>query len=248
MDSQFERIHAANTLPREAVHMLNRSGFLVIPGPLSGQRFDELAEAYDQLMTPACGPEFKVGTTTTRMSDLLSVNTIFDEVFVYPPLLEACSQLIGEPFRLSSFLARTLRAGTPAQELHADLPRSSEDAPLFGFILMIDRFRRDNGATRFVPGSHHWPNVPSDIVSDTRAQYPGEVLASGEPGTMVLFNAAIWHGHTANVTARPRRSIQGYFVKRNVAQGFCFRDRLAAHVQTRMSSLARYLLALDEVR
>src|SRR5436309_5817387 len=58
------------------------------------------------------------------MSDLLSFNSVFDEVFLYPPLLEACSHLIGEPFKLSSFLARTVRPRTPAQELHVVRIRS----------------------------------------------------------------------------------------------------------------------------
>ena len=62
---------------------------------------------------------------------------------------------------------------------------------------------------------------------------------------LILFNGAIWHGHTANVTRKPRRSIQGYFVKRSAAQAFSFRSRAAEHVQARMNSLARYLLALD---
>jgi hypothetical protein len=62
------------------------------------------------------------------MSDLLTYASVFDDVYLYPPLLEACSHVIGEPFKLSSFLARTVRGGTPAQELHADLARGSEDA------------------------------------------------------------------------------------------------------------------------
>ena len=126
-----------------------------------------------------------------------------------------------------------------------DLSRTSEDAPLFGFILTVDAFRKENGATRFVPGSRQWPDVPTDRLPDLRAEYSGEILALGDPGTMILFNAAIRHGHTANVTERPRRSIQGYFVKRSAAQAFCFRSRLAEHVQARMSSRARHLLALD---
>ena len=246
MDSRFERIRAANTLAREVVTVLNRDGFVSIPGPLSGDRFNNLAEAYDQAMAEACGPDLNAGSSTTRMSDLLSFGPVFDEVFLYPPLLEACSHFIGEPFKLSSFMARTLRPGTLAQELHVDLSRTSKDAPLFGFILMVDAFRKENGATRFVPGSHDWPDVPSDRLPDPRAKYPGEILAFGEPGTIILFNAAVWHGHTANITEMPRRSIQGYFVRRKATQGFCFRSRLAEHIQTRMSLLARYLLALDE--
>ncbi len=225
---------------------LAASGFVTIPGPLSGERFNGLLTAYDDLMTAACGPDFNVGSTTTRMSDLLSFSSAFNEVFLYPPLLEACGNVVGERFKLSSFLARTLRTGTPAQELHADLPRDSEDSPLLGFILMIDPFREENGATRFIPGSHLWDDLPRDRVSDTRAKYPGEVLGCGEPGTMILFNAAIWHGHTANLTLCGRRSIQGYFVRRNARSGFDFRNRLPDAVRTRLSPLERYLLGIDE--
>lgn len=161
-------------------------------------------------------------------------------------LYEACGHCISEPFKLSSILGRTLRAGSSAQELHVDLPRTSENSPLFGFILMVDPFREENGATRFVPGSHRWPDVPSDRVPDARSTYPGEILVCGEPGTMILFNAAVWHGHTANVTSRARRSVQGYFVRRAVMQGFDFRSQLCDQVQTRMCPRARYLLALDD--
>jgi hypothetical protein len=180
------------------------------------------------------------------MSDLLNYGSIFDDVYLYTPLLEACSHLIGEPFKLSSLLARTLRAGTPSQELHADLTSGSGDAPLLGFILMIDSFREENGATRFVPTSQNWTDLPSDRLCDTRAKYPGEVLCCGERGVMIIFNGAIWHGHTANVTSYARPSIQGYFVRRSARSGFDFRNRLLPAARTRMNPSARYLLALDD--
>jgi ectoine hydroxylase-related dioxygenase (phytanoyl-CoA dioxygenase family) len=232
--------------PSKPSTALKLDGFATIPGPFSANEVDGLPEAYDQVMRDSCGPDFNVGSATTRMSDLLSLTSAFDEVFLYAPLLEACSHVIRAPFKLSSFLARTLRPGTPAQELHVDLARRSEDAPMFGFILTVDPFKRENGATRFVPGSHEWPDVPTDRLSNPRAEHPGEILACADPGTMIVFNAAVWHGHTANVTQKPRRSIQGYFVRRNAKQGFCFRSRLPEEVQARMSSLARYVLALDE--
>ena len=45
------------------------------------------------------------------MSDLLTYASVFHDVYLYPPLLEACSHIIGEPFKLSSFLARELSEG-----------------------------------------------------------------------------------------------------------------------------------------
>jgi hypothetical protein len=246
MDVQFQQIYSGSTLPSQLARQLVESGFAVVPGPVSGDALSELTAAYDEVMAVAAGPEFKIASNTTRVSDLLTYASVFDDVFVYPPLLEACGHVIGEPFKLSSFLARTLRGGMPAQELHADLARGSEDSPLLGFILMIDSFREENGATRFVPTSHNWTDLPCDRLSDTRAKYPGEVLGCGERGAMIIFNGAIWHGHTANVTSDSRRSIQGYFVRRSARSGFDFRNRLFPATRSRMSPLARYLLALDD--
>jgi hypothetical protein len=229
-----------------AVRELSNAGFLSIPGPFDSQRFSALADAYDEAMAAAGGPDYSIGSTTTRMSDLLSSSEIFDQVFLYKPVLEICRRFFRQDFKLSSFLARVLRPGTPVQALHADLPRNSEDAPLLGFILMIDPFREENGGTRFVPGSHKWAGVPADSMADTRAQHPREIVTCGAAGTMLLFDAAIWHGHTANVTTHERRSIQGYFVRRAARQGFDFRNRLDERVKSRFNPLARHLLALDE--
>ena len=49
--------------------------------------------------------------------------------------------MIGVPFKLSSFQARTLRPASSAQGLHVDVARQSPDWPLLGFILMVDEFR-----------------------------------------------------------------------------------------------------------
>jgi len=246
VDDQFQQIYTTSSLPSQSVRQLVESGFVVVPGPLSSDSFNELTAAYDEVMAVAAGPDFNIGSATTRMSDLLTYASVFDDVYLYPPLLEACSHVIEGPFKLSSFLARSLRGGTPAQELHADLARGSEDAPLLGFILMIDSFREENGATRFVPTSHNWTDLPRDRLSDARAKYSGEVLGCGERGTMIIFNGAIWHGHTANMTRESRRSIQGYFVRRSARSGFDFRNRLLPAARNRMSPLARYLLALED--
>ena len=246
MDNHFQQICSGGALSSQSAGQLLESGFLIIPGPAYGDRLNEVTTAYDEVMATASGPDFKLASTTTRMSDLLNHRSVFDGIYVHPPLLEACSRIIAEPFKLSSFLARTLRAGAPSEELHADLARGSDDAPLLGFILMIDSFREENGATRFVPSSHNWMDLPRDRLADPRAKHSGEILGCGDRGTMILFNGAIWHGHTANTTRQARRSIQGYFVRRGARSGFDFRNRLHSAVRTRMSPLARYLLALDE--
>jgi ectoine hydroxylase-related dioxygenase (phytanoyl-CoA dioxygenase family) len=159
-------------------------------------------------MKPSCGSDFKVGSTTDRR--YFRDEIAFDDVCQHHLLLAICRQLIGHSVKLRSILGRTLRAGSPAQPLHADVAPDSADAPVVAFILMLDAFTPANGATRFIPGSQSWPD-PSSLLQDPRLDCEGEVLTCGAAGSMIVFNASVWHGHAANTTPRARRSIQGYF-------------------------------------
>jgi hypothetical protein len=107
------------TLPVTSVQQLIESGFVVIPG-VSSPRFPELSSAYDEVMNSGGSPDFKIGSPTIRMYDFVNRGPAFDDIYIYPPLLEACRRVIGEPFKLSSLLGRTLRSGSAAQELHVD--------------------------------------------------------------------------------------------------------------------------------
>jgi ectoine hydroxylase-related dioxygenase (phytanoyl-CoA dioxygenase family) len=40
-------------------------------------------------------------------------------------------------------------------DIHVDVERTSTGWPLLGFIFMVDEFTANNGATRFIAGSHH---------------------------------------------------------------------------------------------
>src|SRR5215813_6058096 len=78
MDDQFQQICSGSTLPSQSVRQLVQSGFVVVPGPLTGDRFDELTAAYDEVMAAATGSDFKIASTTTRTSDLLNYASVFD--------------------------------------------------------------------------------------------------------------------------------------------------------------------------
>jgi len=243
VDAEFIRIASGHALRADAARQLAESGFVILPNAVSTERLAVISATYDEVMSLGSGPNFKIGSTTTRLYFADCV-LAFEEVYRHPPLLEASANLIGRPFKLSSLLGRTLRAGSPAQDLHADLARDCPDAPMAAFILMLDPFQPDNGATRFVPGSQNWPDVPSDRRADPRSECAGQVIAYGDAGSVVVFNGAVWHGHTANLSSRARRSIQGYLVRRSANTGLAFSDRSLHGTHARTSSLTRYLLGL----
>src|SRR6185295_5037537 len=108
----------------------------------------------------------------------------FDDLYTLEPVLSACLDTIGPQFKLSSFSGRTVQPGAAQQRLHVDV-RPDEDAwPLLGFIVMVDEFREDNGATRFVPGSHRAEPVTAR-EGNQRPDVDAHVLACGEPGSVI---------------------------------------------------------------
>ena len=244
MTAWFDILAATNALPADAASNLRHRGFDVLPGPVPGDRVTALADAYTAAVSSATGTDVRVGSTSTRVSDFVNRGEAFDELYIFPPLLDACCRVIGRPFKLSSLAARTLRPHSSAQELHVDVQRGSADWPILGFILMVDAFRPENGATRFVPGSHEWLIAPEDTISDVRADHDAQVLACGPAGSLLVFNGSAWHGHTANRSDQPRRSIQGHFIPRDGQAATDFAARMQPHTYARLSPLARYVLAL----
>jgi hypothetical protein len=233
-----------SALSMEAASELHERGFVVLPAAVPTDRRDRLANAYAAAVASATGDDTRIGSTSTRVSDFVNRGAEFDDLYVFRSLLDAASHVIGRPFKLSSLHARTVRPHTPAQDLHVDVPRDSADWPLLGFILMVDAFRPDNGATRFVPGSHRWPGTPADTLADLRAEFDGQVLACGAAGSLLVFNGSAWHGHAPNTSSEPRRSIQGAFIPRDGRAGTDFAARMSPETRARLSPLARYVLAL----
>jgi hypothetical protein len=240
----FSTLAAGSEIPMDAASELQERGFVVLPGPVPSDRMEWLVNAYTAAVASATGDDIRIGSTSTRVSDFVNRGAEFDGLYVFPPLLEACCRVIGGPFKLSSLLARILRPREPAQELHVDVPRDSADWPLLGFILMVDEFRPDNGATRLVPGSHRWPGVPEDTLSDPQAEHDGQVLACGDAGSLLIFNGSTWHGHGANTSSGPRRSLQGAFIPRDGRAATDFAARMQPETRARLGPLARYVLAL----
>ena len=263
MSDWFNTLAAGHELPAQATSELKERGFVVLPCVVTARSMERLTAAYTEAVTSATGDDIRVGSTSTKVSDFVNRGAAFDDLYIFPPLLEACCQVIGGPFKLSSLHARTLRAGAHPQELHVDVPRNSADWPLLGFILMVDDFRPDNGTTRFVPGSHWRSGTPEDPMSDMRAAHEGEVLAEhdgevlaphdgevlacGAAGSLLVFNGSTWHGHTANASNRPRRSIQGAFIPREGRAATDFAARMQPETRTRLSLLAHIVLALPSV-
>jgi hypothetical protein len=240
----YHSIAAQSQLPADVATQLRNTGFVVLPGPATLGGIERLSAAYDRAVATADAADVRVASST-RVTDFVNRGPEFDGIYVFPPLLAACCLIIGQPFKLSGTRARTLEPGAPAEALHVDAKPGADGWPLVGFIMMVDEFDAENGATRFVPGSHLKPCDPGEVTAHLTSAHEDEVLACGPAGSMIIFNASVWHSHTANRSRRRRRSLQGHFIPRDGRASVDHAARMKPDVLGRIGNIARYVLAIE---
>ncbi len=235
------------TGPRTAVTAeLAAAGFCVLRGVVPAAKMSRVSAAYDRAFAAGTAPDLKHSSAggSTRLTDFVTRDAEFDDLYVLEPVLSACFDTLGPQFKLSSFSGRTVQPGAASQGLHVVVRRDEDAWPLLGFILMVDEFREDNGATRFVPGSH-LAEPTSAREGKQRPDDDAHVLACGEPGSVIVYLGSTWHGYSANSSSSPRRSIQGAYIPRSGTAAVQWRSRLSAETLGRLSPSARRVLAID---
>lgn len=237
MDANFATTPEV-TLSSGTAADLEQHGFVVVPNFIPSDTIESFVRAYDHAVAAADPTDIHIGRASTRVNDFVNRGPPFEDLCFVPLLQDAAALVIGLQFRLSSFHARTLHPGAENQELHVDVSRHSADWPLLGAIIMVDGFTPENGATRFVPGSHRWPESP---VAGTIPPH-GSVLACGPAGSVVLFNGSTWHGYSSNRTTRPRRSLQAACIPRGGHAATPFLSRMPAATRARLSPAALRVL------
>jgi hypothetical protein len=194
----------------EPLRSVQTNGFCVIDGCIPSSTMTALSTAYDRAVVNASLENTHQGRSSTRVNGLLHADPVFGSLYENEILHAVSRMVIDGPFKLSCLHARSLHPRCEMGEFHIDFRADEEPFPLVSFIYMIDEFTESNGATRFVAGSHHRKNGPT--ASDEAKCREQSVPACGPPGSVIIFDGRVWHGHGANSNSVPRRSVQGSFI------------------------------------
>jgi len=227
---------------------LDEDGFLPLPGILSTGQLQVIRRRLAELSAAEgdrAGIEVHQEEGADRLADLVNKDPVFEVCFTTPRVLAAVAHVLGD-FTLSSLNSRAALAGSGHQRLHTDWgePVPAGDYQVCNSIWLIDDFTPANGPTRVVPGSHRSGRLPGQALADPRAPYPGEVTLLGQAGTVVIFNAHLWHGGTRNTTQRPRRALHSYFCRRGRKQQLDQQAYLRPETLARLSPAARHILGV----
>lgn len=180
-------------------------GYTVIERAASGELVESLKAAVlriereHNLQTAKTSFE---GFKTLRINNLLTYDDIFWEVPLHENVLPVVEKVLDKECLLSSFCSLVLGPGQEAQPIHEDtqlIPLPRPHIPItINAIWALSDFREDNGATRFIPGSHkldHSPEYGKDYAALTATMPAGSVL---------LFDSALWHGSGPNASDERR--------------------------------------------
>ena len=109
--------------------------------------------------------------------------------------------------------------GSNPQGWHSDWPFNQKhaaiieapypDTPmLLTVIFMLSPFTSENGGTWLVPGSHRIPNNWTQVYGeDNLSAHPSRIQATGDQGSVLIFDSRMWHAVPTNGTNEVRAGL-----------------------------------------
>lgn len=196
---------------------LRSQGITKLPGLISEPTAIAIREKINHYREAAMAdPEIAANVARRkrhRIGCLLERDTVFTEMLLDDAVLSVCKQLLTENLLCSSWSSHTLLPGFQSIAWHRDYPHWS-DCSVGGQVLalqvfwLLDEFRRDNGATQFLPTSHMVEMTPAiDACIDHG------LTMTGSPGDVFITDARVFHTSMPNTSVKPRTCLIGSYIQ-----------------------------------
>lgn len=183
---------------------LDRDGFTVVPGALDARWLERLRLAFEH------APAQRDGTQHVTLDEATPELAAWTALKQHPVVLATARHVLGPTFTVRDLHGRNPLPGFGQQGLHADWMERADATQFFVVtaIWMIDAFTAENGATRLVPGTHRLPRAVPKRLAQPSSVHPEERIATGDAGSVLVFNGHTWHAGRRNDSRGPRRAGQ----------------------------------------
>jgi len=245
---------SAPALSDEIRIRLRDDGIAVVPAVLTADEVDTIKEALGAAVERAVAkgqPLYRDGVDpndrNVRVLELIGVAPVFEQLVVHPVAQALVAAVLGEHALLSSFSANIAYPGSGSMGLHSDLMAVLPEPWLAPYgvnvLFYLHDTDEDNGATRYLPGSHHFTTGAEASDADLARTVPIEAPA----GSMIAVDGRVWHTSGANRSAtRDRAVLISFYVAHFIRTQYNWHALLEEGTRARLPAALRALLGLDE--
>jgi len=195
---------------------IERDGFTILEDVFSPARATQFCECIRQIERDHLHPlepgETEDDSSFYRTAGLLRIDPMFWDVPIDPIVTQVVEGVLGQDFLLSTFSGIDLKPNqSTIQPLHPDdalVPVSRPHERSIGCTAMwvVTPFNERTGGTRLLPGSHR---EPLDLLfSQDQERLSGTLQPDLKPGSVLLFDHALFHGASDNHSDQWRLGLQ----------------------------------------
>jgi ectoine hydroxylase-related dioxygenase (phytanoyl-CoA dioxygenase family) len=237
----------------DARRWLREDGWCVVPDALSPAELERARAALDAAVersraagVPTHDSRIDPNAANVRVYNLPARDPFFLDLMRWPTARPVVEDLLGPNVLLSNFTANIALPGSGSMNVHADqalVVPEPWDAPwALNIIWCLDDVHADNGATRYLPGSHRFrtfADVPADAAE---RMVPFEAPA----GSFIAMDGRLWHTSGRNVTAdEQRRMVFAYYSMDFIRPQINWEAALSAVTKAGLDDDARTLLGVS---
>ncbi len=194
-------------------------GFCIIPNVLSAPELGRVQQALDRAIDQiretggnTHDARLDPNAANIRVYNLPEKDPVFISLLRNPIALACVEAVLGPNFIISNFSANIALPGSAPMRTHSDQALSIPepwDAPwVVNIIWCLDDVNEENGATRYLPGSHRFRRF-DDMTPDMDAKMQSFTATAG---SIIVMEGRLWHSSGANISVnRQRRLAFGYY-------------------------------------
>lgn len=200
-----------STLSPHQIQLFRHNGFLKLPNRLPEDTVERLKAAVWKNINNEVEPLVRDSESRiVRISNLVDRDPIFLETASSPLVLDPLECLMGPNIELirNRHNHATLRLSSEKKSgLHRDVKQWSRT--IFTVLFYLEETTVENGCTRLVPGSHHFPGIDGKIGDDPWTQAISEqaVPVPVPAGSMLVIDSMVMHRVGQNNTDSTRMSM-----------------------------------------
>jgi ectoine hydroxylase-related dioxygenase (phytanoyl-CoA dioxygenase family) len=185
------------------------------------------------------------GGHNVRIYDLVEHDAVFGELVLHPAVWPLVDALLAHDTLLSNFTANIALPGSGSMNPHNDqstvMPEPWRELYALNAIWCFDDVDEENGATRYLPGSHRIERF-EDVPADPRA---GMRSFEARAGSVIAMDGRVWHTSGENRTAARERAMGFAFYTRSFLRTQCnWAATLSSATRARLSPELEALLGL----